>query len=1108
MEKKLITTFFFSRWEETRKLLLIMKISCLITFVCVLHVSATTYSQNTRLNLNLTNKTVREVLKAIEAKSEFRFFYNDDFTSLNKTVSVVADKRNIDDILKDIFSDANVTYKIMSNNVVVILPTSEMQQLTVTGTVIDGSANEPLIGVSIGVEGSTTGTITDVNGHFSIDVPAPNSVLVFSFIGYNTERITWDGKATSLEIKMIPDVTKLDEVVVVGYGTQKKSDITGSVTSVPKDRLSKLPVNNVLQAIQGVSAGVNVNQASSIPGDAPSVLVRGANSISSSKDPYIVVDGIPLSKTDGSINDINPNDIESVEILKDASAVAIYGVNGANGVILITTKRGAKGKPVVRYSGYTGVEEMAHVLEPGSAEQVLARYAEYSRIQKSSLYNGGPVRYQFEADNYANGKTTNWIDEVSQTGIVQDHNVAVTGGSDNVSYYISGDYMDQKGVIKGYNYKRYSFRTNADINVTKYLTIGTSSFIVAHNRDGGRANLLNATAMSPYAKMYNDDGTYTQYPMYSETLWANPLLNTTLNPERRQFNISVNGYAEMDFGKIWKPLSGLRYKFNGGYTYVPYRTNEYEGKSVYNMTGHGKIVNRESQTYTLENIISYSKDLGKHHFDLTGLYASKSKYYQEAVSEGNIFPNDDLSWAKLGAASTQIATSYADLYRTLSQMGRLNYSYASRYLLTVTARRDGSSVFVPKHKYGVFPSVAVGWNIANESFMSSLNKVINNFKLRVSYGKSGNEAIGVYQSLFKMDANTLTMGGQTQTTLKVATRMGNSDLTWETTKGFNSGIDFGFFNNRINGTVDYYQTQTSGILLIRSLPQITGYTDVYDNIGKTKNRGIEVTVNSKNIASRNFTWASTIVFARNNNELVDLYGDGKDDLGQRWFLNHPVGVIYDYTKVGIWQEDDITNGLNTNWDPTALAGDLKLADISGPNGTPDGRIDDYDRTILGQTDPKWTGGITNTFTYRNLTLSIFINTVQGALRNNAELSMASDEMGRRNGPADIGYWTPDNKSNEWRSLGNHSNSHGYGFPSDASYTRIKDITLSYNMPKSVLGKIGINGLQVYVSGRNLYTFTNWIGWDPEARDIGRGSTNWDINYPVVRSYIFGLNLTL
>jgi TonB-linked SusC/RagA family outer membrane protein len=969
------------------------------------------------------------------------------------------------------------------------------------GKVTDANG-DPIPGVNIRVEGTTLGVISDVNGDFKLSVPDGRVTLVFTSVGYVEQKVVVNPGQTIVNVSLEDDSKLMSEVVVVGYGTQKRSDITGSVASVPKERLANLPVNNVMQAVQGAVANVSVSQASSIPGDAPSTQIRGRNSINASSEPYVVVDGIPLSRTDGSINDINPNDVASIEILKDPSAVAIYGVNGSNGVILITTKRGTTGKPTIRYNTYGGVEEAAHILEPASPEELLRRYAEYSRITNTSLYNGGPVRNQYEWDNYQNGVTTDWLDAVMQTGVVQNHNVGISGGTENAKYFVSLDYLDQKGIVQGYNYKRYSFRTNTDIKATKYLSIGTSTFIVSHNRDGGRANLLQAAAMSPYARMYNEDGSLTQYPMYSEQLWANPLLNTTTNPIRRQWNISLNGYADVNFGNIWRPLAGLNYKFNAGYSFVPVRNNEYYGKSVYNMSGSGTITNNESQTYTLENIVTYNKDFGKHHFDLTGLYAAKEKYWQQAVATGQVFPNDDLEWGNLESASTQTVSSQADMYRSLSQMGRLNYGYDSRYMFTLTVRRDGSSVFGKNNKYGTFPSAALAWNITNESFMQKYSDVLTNLKLRVSYGISGNEAIGVYQTLALMSSGSLAMDGRPYTTLKVQSRMGNDDLQWEKTKGFNTGLDFGLYRNRISGTIDFYKTNTFDMLLLQRIPQITGYNDVWSNIGKVSNTGIELTVTSKNIVKPDFSWSSTVVFSTNKNKIVDVYGDGKDDIGNRWFIGHPVGVIYDYTKVGIWQEDEIEQGLNKGWDDTALPGDLKLADLNK-----DGKVDDNDRSILGQTAPKWTGGLTNTLTYKNFNLNIFIQTVQGALRNNPQIGGASDEMGRRSTPAALGYWTPENRSNEWRSLGNHSNSHGYGFPEDASYTRLKDITLSYNFGQNALNKIGIGGLQLYVSGRNLYTWTNWLGWDPEARDITRGSANDNLNYPMVRTYVLGANIT-
>ncbi|PUV21810.1 SusC/RagA family TonB-linked outer membrane protein [Sphingobacterium athyrii] len=988
---------------------------------------------------------------------------------------------------------------LLLNSLFLIALSSYGQSANVRGVIKD-TTGKGIVGVTIRVKGGVETVQTDSQGNFSIQA-SPGSTLIITSVGFQEKQITV-GQQANLDIALVPAENVLEELVVVGYGSQKRSDITGSVASVPKDRLSKIPVNNVMQAIQGAVSNVTVSQASSIPGDAPSAQVRGRNSINANSEPYIVVDGIPLSRTDGSINDINPNDIESVEVLKDPSAVAIYGVNGSNGVILITTKRGISGKPSIRYSGYGGVENVAHILEPVSGEELLKRYAEYARITNTSLYNGGPVRNQYEYDNYANGVTTDWLDAVMQTGVVQNHNVSLSGGSENAKYFVSGDYLNQKGVLLGYNYKRYSFRTNTDFKATKYLSLGTSSFIVAHNRDGGRANMLQAAAMSPYARMYNEDGSLTQYPMYSEQLWSNPLLPTTLDPQRRQFNISLNGYAELNFGELYKPLAGLKYKLNAGYSYVPVRNNEYEGESVYNFAGLGRITNRETQSYTIENILTYNKDFGKHHIDFTGLYAAKSKYWQEAIATGEVFPNDALGWGNLGAASTQKVSSTADLYRSISQMGRLNYAYDSRYMLTLTVRRDGASVFGRNNKYGAFPSAAAAWNIHNESFMRNTKHIVSNLKWRISYGLSGNEAIGIYQTQFLMNSNPMAMNGLSTTALNIRTLMGNDNLQWEKTKGLNTGIDFRLLNNRISGSIDVYKSSTYDMLLKQLLPKLTGFVDVYSNMGKLQNTGVDLTLNTKNIVKDQFNWSSTLVFSRNKNKITEVYGNGKEDLGNRWFIGQPIGVIYDYTKVGIWQEDEIASGANKGWDDAAQAGDLKLADLNA-----DGKIDDGDRSVLGQTVPQWTAGLTNTFSYKAFTLNVFINTVQGALRNNPQIGGASDEMGRRSTPAALGYWTPENKSNEWRSLGNHSNIHGYGFPSNASFTRLKDVTLSYTMPQQLVEKIGVQGLTVYASGRNLYTWTNWLGWDPEARDITRGSTNDAINYPMVRTYVLGVNLS-
>ena len=980
-----------------------------------------------------------------------------------------------------------------------------VQNIQQTGVVkgqVTDKNGDPVIGATVKVKNAQAGTVTDYDGNFVLNVHNPGT-LVITYIGYLTKEVTFNLGQT-LNITIEEDATALDEVVVVGYGVQKKSDVTGSVTSINKDRLSKLPVTNVLQAVQGAAAGVTITQGSSIPGDAPSALVRGRNSINAGTGPYIVVDGIPISKSGGSLNDINPADIESMEILKDASATAIYGTNGANGVILITTKHGKDGKPTVSYNGYVGFEDFAKKMDFCNGAQITQRYKDYVAQNPGETMYNDYVKNQNEAAAQAAGQETDWIyDMVSQTGIIQDHNVTVNGGAERIKYFISGDYMSQKGVLKGFNYKRYSMRMNVDADVTNYLKIGTNSYIVSHNRDGGRVNFLMAEAMSPYGQVYNEDGSYCIYPMYTESLFFNPMRDVNQDHERRQWNINLNAYAEMDFGNIWKPLAGLRYKFNFGYSFVPRRENYYNGAEQNDQNGYGYIFNAETQSRTVENILTYAKDIQKHHFDITLLYASSRKKYHDNTATGAKFINDELSWHNLGGGGTQTAKSYTDLYKTVSQMGRLNYSYDSRYLFTFTVRRDGSSVFGNDNKFGVFPSVALGWNIANEKFMEKAQGWLNNLKLRLSYGKAGNEAIGVYETLAKMSNNALTMDGQSATALYPSSRMGNSGLGWETTKTFNIGLDFGFLNNRINGNIDFYTSTTTDLLLQRNLPKISGYSNVYMNMGKTANKGLEVTINSKNIVTKDFTWGTSLVWSWNKNEIKDLYGDQKDDLGNRWFIGQPISVIYDYVMEGIWQKDEIDRGDHLKQDPQAQPGDVKLADLDGDGKiTPEG-----DKKIQGQTTPKWIGGLTNTFTYKNLTLSIFIQTVQGLKRNNSLLAMASDEMGRRNSTTEIGYWTEANPSNEYRSLSKTSNRWGYGFPRSAAFTRVKDITLSYQFPAQICNMLHLNALTVYASGRNLWTFTSWKGWDPESDITQRGWRDYENNYPMTKSMVFGLNVT-
>ena len=962
------------------------------------------------------------------------------------------------------------------------------QTNVVKGHVTD-SKGVTLPGVSIKIEGTTQGTVTDINGAYKLSV-SPSAHLIFSYVGYISQNIAV-GNKTQLDVSLADDDSKqLNEVVVVGYGTQKQVDITGSVTSVPKARLSELPATNVLQSLEGAVAGLNITTTSSVPGSQPSSSIRGQNSIGANTAPYVVVDGIPLTSSGGTLNDINPNDIESIQILKDASATAIYGTNGSTGVILITTKRGSTSKPTVKYSGYTGFENIAHMLYPRNPQQYLQKYADYlSETNQSPAI----VPNATELANYNAGRTVNWLDQVMQQGMITDNNVSVSGGNQDVKYYLSGDYQKQKGDIKGFQYNRVSIRSNLDVNVTDFLTVGASMFYANNNYDGGRASLLMAIAMSPYGTEYNPDGTYAIYPMAPEQLYTNPLLGLTTQNISRSVNLNGIGYAEVKFGGV---LKGLKYRLNAGYNYIPTRNDTYAGRLDNVPLGSATASNSETTNYTIDNLLYYNREFGKHHVDFTGLVSSQQRQYITNTAAATGFVNDQLGFSNLSAGATQTSSSYQDRFAQLSQMARINYGYDSRYLFTFTVRRDGASPFgANTDKHGWFPSAALGWNIDKEAFFKPVT-FVDNLKLRLSYGKTGNEAVNVYRTI-SQDASTRfpfngvsTIGAQTSV-------LGNADLHWETTVGTNLGADFSILKNRIAGSIDAYSNHTYGLILYQSLPAITGYSNILNNIGKVANKGIDVSITTRNIQNNNFRWETNWIYSVVRNRIVDLYGNGLSDLGNRWFIGYPVSVIYDYKMQGIWQ-----NGQDpSKQDPGAKPGDIKFADTDG-----DGKITANDRVILGQTTPKWTGGITNTFHYKNFNFSFFIQTAQGMMKYDTDLN-TTEAQGRANTIAAVGYWTPTNGNNQFQSL-SYTNTRGYGYPMDASYTRIKDATLSYVVPNRLIEKAHIGNLTVYASGKNLYTFTKWIGWDPENNYVSRGSSGDGNNYGLTRSFIVGVNVSL
>ncbi|UZR96273.1 SusC/RagA family TonB-linked outer membrane protein [Chondrinema litorale] len=1050
------------------------------------------------ITLDCNDKALKDVFKNIETQTEFSFLYHDKSIS-KKRISTRFDNSSLMEILQEISKNEDLKFKRINGNIFVSEKENQEQavrdivelenfQNLIKGSVKSADDNQPLPGVSILIKGTTTGTTSDFDGNYSLNA-SDGATLQFSYIGFVTQEVEVTTQSV-IDISLQPDLEQLEEVVVVGYGTQKRSDVTGSVSSVPKDRLTNLPVTNLMHAIQGTTAGLNITQNSSVPGSESTIQVRGVNSINANTSPFIVLDGIPFF---GTTNDINPNDIKSIEILKDASAVAIYGTRGANGVILITTKRGADsdGKPKINYSGYGGVESIAHKLTPMSPDAYVQKYADY--MEANSLAQTAILPNASEVENYNDGVTTDWLDETTQTGVLQEHNLNISGGTENIQYYVSLGRLDQKGVVKGYQFQRTNIRTNIDAKVNKYLKVGTSVFFTDNNYDGGRVNFLEATAMSPYSVPYDENGEYIIYPMEPEQLFKNPLLGLTTERVDRKKNLTGSGYAEFTPGFI----DGLKYRLNGSYIYNINRYATYTGRAANDQSGTAYVSNSETANWVIENILTYNKDIEKHHFDVTALYSAQKVDYIFTDAQSKNFTNDALLYYNMSAGNTHSNNSSGNSYSLLSQMGRINYSYDSRYLFTFTARRDGYSAFgANTSKYGLFPSMALGWNISNENFMNNV-PIVDNLKLRLSIGQSGNQAIGVNQTASIASTVQQPFGGSALTGVLYNT-LGNADLNWETTTSANLALDFGLIQSRISGTVEVYKTKTKDILLERSLPTITGYDDVWANLGEMQNVGFELTLKTVNIEKPDFEWQTSLNFSTYKNKLLDLYGDGQDDLGNAWFIGQPLRIIYDYEKTGIWQEgEDIASS-----DPVAQAGDLKFKDQDG-----DGQITADDKVVIGQRDPKWIGGLTNTFRYKNFHLSVFLQVSHGGLRSNRDLTYA-DEAWRRNLPEDYGYWTPENQDNYWPSLAAYKNYRGYQFAEDYSYVRIKDVRLSYVFPSTALEKMGIGGLTVYAAGRNLYTFTDWFGWDPEMSYSSRGSDGWTNNYPLVRTFSLGLNLSL
>lgn len=990
---------------------------------------------------------------------------------------------------------------------------SAYAQSVLRGIVISATDQEPIIGASVVEKGSTNGTITGMDGRFQLSVQK-NTRLVVSYIGYVTKEVT----ATSngeITVVLQEDNNLLDDVVVVGYGTMRKSDLTGAVTRANIQAFEKSTNTNLLQSLQGSVPGLNVGQASSAGAD-PGISIRGANTISGSTSVLIILDGIIYT---GSLSSINPADIESVDVLKDASATAVYGAQAANGVLLITSKKGAKGKAKVSFSSSYSRQTPTNKMHTMNRDEMLTFDNEclwqFSKTEASGYTQQDPnfrlserMPDAWMTDDQGNiiPGDYDWWSDFTRTGTILENKLNISGGSDAMSYLVSLGNTAQKNYLLNDDYKRNSVRVNLDIQPVSWLKAGVQAFGSFENRDGQETYLPFLIECSPLTQPYDADGNMNHYPAHDAR--ENPFHGSLVDDYDRTNSFFANLYGEVQL-----PLKGLTYRINFGNNY---RIGEHHYASEYAENSNGQAYKHHSTyyDYTLDNILNYQNLFGKHSVGATLVYGASRRKYSYTAADAKLFPRMTLGYNSLELASTQTTNSDAWLETLLYQMARVNYAYDGRYMLTATVRRDGFSGFSANNKSAVFPSVALGWVLTNEEWFKVPQ--LDYLKLRAGYGVSGNQT-SRYSSLARVNSSIgyIFGDGASGAMRQELASMENSNLKWEKTAGLNFGIDFGILGNRITGNIEYYSTKTNDLLYAVSIPSITGFTSIMSNVGEIKNRGFELTINSRNIVTKDFEWTSMFNLSTNSNEItklagLDTDGDGvEDDLtSSSLFIGESLSCIYDYTVDGIWQVgDDIPEGYHP--------GNYRIVDINE-----DGKIDENDRSIIGKTDPSVRMGLLNSFKYRGLTLSFFLNAVLGGSKSymgkNSYAELVNDNTLRHNRLTEQvdNFWTPSNPGGIYALYNANPAINPFRYE-NRSFLRLQDITLSYDLPKQWMQKIHIDGVNVYLSCKNLLTITGWHGWDPEPnmtyQDINGQNRTTGSRYedrPVMKSMTLGININL